>query len=113
MISDGSATRPYLGLAHALHEILPRQPILLATASASDVSIGALADAGIVEILRRPLVSCDLATALARCLRPRAASHDQAPTLTLGLRGTRTSEPQATLRLDTSLVQAPAPALVV
>jgi hypothetical protein len=43
--------------------------LLLATGSTSDVSVDALAEAGISEVLRRPLVSTELAAALARCLR--------------------------------------------
>ena len=58
-----------LELARALHEFVTRPPILLATESTIDVSVDALAEAGITEILRRPLVS-ELAAALARCLRP-------------------------------------------
>jgi CheY-like chemotaxis protein len=59
-----------LDLAKALHEIAPRHPLLLATGSTSDVSVDALAEAGISEVLRRPLASTELAAALARCLRP-------------------------------------------
>ena len=47
----------------------PKQPLLLATASTIDVDVGALAEAGISELLRRPLISTELASALARCLR--------------------------------------------
>ena len=43
--------------------------MLLATASTIDVSVDALAEAGISEVLRRPLASTELAAALARCLR--------------------------------------------
>jgi DNA-binding NtrC family response regulator len=53
----------------ALHEIAPRQPMLLATESAIDGSVEALAEAGISEVLRQPLSSTELAAALARCLR--------------------------------------------
>ena len=56
-------------MAHALHEVAPRQPMLLATASTIEVGVDALAEAGISELLRRPLVSTELAAALARCLR--------------------------------------------
>ena len=68
-VSDSSQTQDVLGLAHALHEIAPRQPVLLATASTIDVSADALAHAGISEVLHRPLDSTELAAALARCLR--------------------------------------------
>ena len=52
-------------IAPALHQIAPRPPILLATAS-TDVSVDVLAEAGISEVLRRPLASAELAAALAR-----------------------------------------------
>jgi hypothetical protein len=42
---------------------------LLATASTIDVSVDALAEAGISQVLRRPLDSTVLAAVLARCLR--------------------------------------------
>ncbi len=62
-----------LHLARALHEIAWRTPILLAIASTVDIGGDALADAGITEILRRPLDSTEVATALARCLRSTGA----------------------------------------
>ena len=72
-MSSWSATRCKaqggLDLARALHEIAPLQPVLLAAASAIDVSVDALAKAGISEVLRWPLASTELAAALARCLR--------------------------------------------
>jgi CheY-like chemotaxis protein len=60
-------------LSRALHEVAPRQPILLATSSTIDLSLDALADAGISDVLRRPLASTELASALARCLRSAGA----------------------------------------
>ena len=69
LVSDASQTQDVLGLAHALHEVAPRQPVLFATASTIDVSVDALAEAGISEVLRRPLDSTELAAALTRCLR--------------------------------------------
>ena len=73
LVSQASQTLGGLDLAHALHEIAPRQPLLLATGSTSDVSVDALAEAGISEVLRRPLASTELAAALARCLRSTGA----------------------------------------
>ena len=58
-----------LDLAAALHEIAPNLPILLAMASAEEISAEALLAAGISEIVQRPLISAELAEALARCLR--------------------------------------------
>jgi signal transduction histidine kinase len=63
-----------LELARALHDILPNRPILLAAAPAADLNVDALADAGISELLHRPLVSTELAAALARCLRTSGSS---------------------------------------
>jgi signal transduction histidine kinase len=48
----------------------PAGAMLFATTSTIDVSLDALAEAGIAEVLCRPLVSSELAAALARCLRP-------------------------------------------
>jgi signal transduction histidine kinase len=70
LVSHGSQSLGGVDLARALHEISPLQPILIAAASVIDVSIDALAQAGISEVLRWPLDSTELAAALARCLRP-------------------------------------------
>ena len=69
LVSHATQTQVGLDLARALHEIAPQQPIMLATSSTIDVGVDALADAGISELLRRPLASTELAAALARCLR--------------------------------------------
>jgi CheY-like chemotaxis protein len=71
LVSHASQTA--VDIAHALHEVAPRQPMLLATASTIDVRVDALAEAGISELLRRPLVSTELAAALARCLHSSGA----------------------------------------
>jgi hypothetical protein len=55
-------------LPRALHKVAPRQPILLAT-SAIDIGLDTLAEAGVSDVLRRPVASTELAAALARCLR--------------------------------------------
>jgi DNA-binding NtrC family response regulator len=68
LVSQASQTQDGLDLAYALHEIAPRRPVLLATASEIDVSVDALAEAGVSEVLRRPLASTEVAAALARCL---------------------------------------------
>jgi signal transduction histidine kinase len=70
VVGDASPGAGALDLAHALHAIAPRPPILLATVSTADVSFDAVAKAGISEVLRRPLVSTELAAALARCRQP-------------------------------------------
>ena len=69
LVSHASQTSVGLDLTRALHEVAPHQPILLATSSTIDVGLDALADAGISDVLRRPLASTELAMALARCLR--------------------------------------------
>lgn len=74
IILVGHVSRPQGGveLAQALHEVSPSQPVLLAVASAADVSVDVLTDAGISEVLHWPLDNTELAAALARCLRPSA-----------------------------------------
>src|SRR5215469_305743 len=58
-----------LDLATALHETVPDLPILLATTSADEIGADALAAAGISEVVRRPLISAEIASALARSLQ--------------------------------------------
>jgi signal transduction histidine kinase len=69
LVSHGSQSQGGVELARALHEVSPLQPVLLAAASAIDVSIDGLAQAGITEVLRWPLDNTELAAALARCVR--------------------------------------------
>jgi DNA-binding NtrC family response regulator len=61
LVSHGSQNHGGLDLARAFHEIAPKQPVLLAAASSIDVSVDALAEAGISEVLRWPLASAELA----------------------------------------------------
>jgi DNA-binding NarL/FixJ family response regulator len=70
VISHAASEPDGLHLARALHEFMPRRSMLFATTSMIDVSADAVAEAGIAEILCRPLVSTEVAAALARCLRP-------------------------------------------
>jgi signal transduction histidine kinase/ActR/RegA family two-component response regulator len=60
--------RSALQVAAALHEIAPGLPLLLATAAADGIGAAALMAAGIAEVVRQPLVSAEIAAALARCL---------------------------------------------
>ncbi len=69
LVSHAAAGSGSLDLARTLHEITPRQPVLFSTTSASEVSVDALAEAGIAEVLRQPLVSSEVAAALAPFLR--------------------------------------------
>jgi signal transduction histidine kinase len=66
LVSQAPQSRSGLDLARALRALAPRQPLLLATASTLDIGVDALAEAGICEVLRRPLSSTELAAALAR-----------------------------------------------
>jgi signal transduction histidine kinase len=68
VISHAASSPDGLQLARALQAIAWRRPILLATDSASDVSVDDLAAAGIAEVVRQPLVTAELAAALARCI---------------------------------------------
>ena len=69
LVSWGSQAQGSLDLARALNEIAPLKPVLLAAASSIEVSVNALAEAGISEVLPWPMASTELAGALARCLR--------------------------------------------
>jgi CheY-like chemotaxis protein len=70
LVSHGASGSDGLHLAHILHEIMPQLPMLFATTSIIDVGAGALAESGIAEVLSSPLVSSELAAALAHCLQP-------------------------------------------
>jgi signal transduction histidine kinase len=74
IIARGASPRDNLAIASGLRTILADRPILLATDAAAEIRVDALADAGIAEIVREPLVSAELAATLARCLR-RAVGH--------------------------------------
>jgi signal transduction histidine kinase len=54
--------------AAALRENVPNLPLILATASAREMAAPFLAGSGIAEIVRQPLTSGELASALASCL---------------------------------------------
>jgi signal transduction histidine kinase/CheY-like chemotaxis protein len=77
LVGRQSSARSALDLAAALHEIVPNVPILLATASADQIGTDPLMAAGITEIVHRPLVSDELASALARCLTASPVSVDK------------------------------------
>ena len=57
-------------LEHAalLRESAPALPMILAAASMREFAAPALAAAGISEVIRQPLMSAELAAALARCI---------------------------------------------
>jgi signal transduction histidine kinase/CheY-like chemotaxis protein len=56
-----------LDLARTLHAISPKRPILLAR-SVLDIGVDALVQAGVADLVRRPLVGAELASVLSRCL---------------------------------------------
>jgi CheY-like chemotaxis protein len=66
LVSHAPQTQSGLDLARALLELGPRQPMILATAPTIDIDVDVLAEAGISEVLRRPLSSTELAAALVR-----------------------------------------------
>ena len=57
-----------LDLAAELHRIVPDVPILLATASADEMVVDELLSASVSEVVHLPLISAEIASALARCL---------------------------------------------
>jgi signal transduction histidine kinase len=65
-----------LDVARVLHGIAPRCPVLLVIVSTNGVSVDALAQAGIVEVLPRPVDNAELAIILKRCLRSTGAISD-------------------------------------
>jgi signal transduction histidine kinase len=72
-------------LEHAalLRESAPALPMILAAASAREFGAPALATVGILEVIRQPLMSADLAGALARCISiPDSASLQLRSTIT-------------------------------
>jgi CheY-like chemotaxis protein len=71
LVSEASVPAT-LELAQTMHAIAPRLPILLASSSAMDVGLDALLEAGIADVVRRPLMSADLAAALSGSLRSAA-----------------------------------------
>jgi hypothetical protein len=71
LISSGWQAQGGLELARGLAEVAPSKPILLAVASSIDINVGAIAEAGISELLPWPLATTELASGLERCLRPR------------------------------------------
>jgi nitrogen-specific signal transduction histidine kinase len=60
--------RTALDHAAALRENAPGLPVILATASAREFGALSLAGVGISEVIRQPLMTAELADALARCL---------------------------------------------
>jgi DNA-binding NtrC family response regulator len=73
LISHAPQALDALDAARALHRIAPRCPVLLAANSTIEISVDVLAQAGIVEVLRRPIANTELAVILARYLHSPAA----------------------------------------
>jgi nitrogen-specific signal transduction histidine kinase/CheY-like chemotaxis protein len=76
VVSDTLPAPGGIHLAQALHAIVGRRPILFATASTLDVGADVLSAAGISEVLRKPLISTEVAAALARLLPAQTESKD-------------------------------------
>jgi signal transduction histidine kinase len=70
VVSQSASEPDGLHLARALHEFCRGSPCCSPLRPRPDVSADALAEAGVAEVLSRPLVSSEVAAALARCLRP-------------------------------------------
>src|SRR5258708_5588805 len=62
-----------LELAAALHAIVPKLPILLATGSSEEIDANALVAAGVSDLLRWPVSAADMAGALERCSAERGS----------------------------------------
>ena len=57
-----------LDLARRLHVIAADRPILIVSDTVGNIRLELLAEAGVLEVLQKPLESIDLAEALERCL---------------------------------------------
>ena len=64
-------------LATALHEIRPEVPIILMTGHGGRVDAREVRAVGIREVLKKPLLSADLAQGLARHLAPHRRDYNQ------------------------------------
>ena len=62
-----ASVRGGLDLAHTLHGISPAQPIFLARSSL-DIGADTLVQAGVADLVRRPLVGAELASVLTAAL---------------------------------------------
>jgi CheY-like chemotaxis protein len=60
-----------LELATKLHVAAPSLPILLAGTLAKDIGAYALVEAGISDVVRRPIIAAEMAAALAACAAPK------------------------------------------
>ena len=63
-----------LDMARKAHKIVPTLPILLTTVSIQTVDTKLLLTAGICEVVRRPMISVELASAVKRCLQANRSS---------------------------------------
>jgi hypothetical protein len=63
---------------------MPNVPILLATASADEMAVDELVSASVSEVVHLPLISAEIASALAHCLgRATDVTHFPIPEITL------------------------------
>jgi signal transduction histidine kinase/ActR/RegA family two-component response regulator len=71
VITSLTSTRAALKIAATLHEAVPDLPVLLIAGFTEEIAAGVLMAAGVSEVVGRPLVAAEMATALKRCLAAR------------------------------------------
>jgi DNA-binding NtrC family response regulator len=71
VVTSLTSTRAALKIAAALHEAAPNLPILLVAGSTEEIAAGVLMTAGVSEVVGRPVVAAEMATALKRCVAAR------------------------------------------
>jgi signal transduction histidine kinase/CheY-like chemotaxis protein len=67
VIGPSSPPTSALALTASLRQVIRGRPILISTAYANGIDVKALMAAGVREIISRPLLATEIATALARC----------------------------------------------
>ncbi|MBV8662930.1 MAG: hypothetical protein JO107_07490 [Hyphomicrobiales bacterium] len=75
VISPISPPTSALAFTTSLRQVIRGRPILMSTACANGIDVNALMAAGVCEIVSRPLLATEIATALARCFAPPERSH--------------------------------------
>jgi len=68
VVGQSAPVATVLEVAAALHHEVPDLPILLATATASEIDLPALTASGVREVVSRPLDPAEIASALGRCI---------------------------------------------
>jgi hypothetical protein len=65
VVGHFGSTAAAISLASAIHAVIPRVPIVLATKAAFEIAADTLVTAGIVDVVRWPLLADEVAVALA------------------------------------------------